>query len=411
MTLPTSFHQSVSHFGAILAMGTALFLSSCGEKEAEAPAEATAPAAEPAAEAAPVSEPPTAPEAPAADTLTAARDALFNHAVYTLGQKVTSPEAFPELNTITKDMLELLQTYYAELQKGAPSEERARLAVQIATTTRDLGAYTKARPAYESALQELQALPDELRSTPACQRLICSCHNGLGVCLLAQGNATEALASYEAAMEIDKALYDAVAPAEGTELPEGEVDPAISRAATDLLDSYRCLGDCQRAAEDPEEALTTYTRGQEIAQRLKRLSSDMSISFAKLLTSLGNLQNSLGKPQEALNAWVMAAKICQSLNASSPKLEVKAETKRCFESLVPAINSVGSQLQAAQEAASKQAEEEKAAAEQAAAEQAAAEKEAAERLAAEKQAAEEKAAAEKAEQEAANQRVRKRRRR
>jgi hypothetical protein len=151
--------------------------------------------------------------------------------------------------------------------------------------------------------------------------------------------------------------------------------------------------------------------GQELAQRLKRLSSDMSISFAKLLTSLGNLDNSLGKPQEALGAWVMAAKICQSLNASSPKLEVKAETKRCFEALVPAINSVGSQLQAAQQESEKKAEEDKAAAEQAAAEQAAAEKEAAERLAAEQKAAEEKAAAEKAAQEAAEKRVRNRRRR
>lgn len=411
MTFQHNFLPNCGRFTAILAAGAALFLSSCDEKETTAPAAEAAPVAtEPAPAPETAAEPEATPE-PATDQLAAAREALFNHAVYTLGQKVTSPEAFPELNTMTKDMLELMQAYYTELQKGEPSEERARLAVQIATTTRDLGAFSKAQAAYEAALQELEALPEAQRNTPACQRMLSSCHNGMGVCLLAQGKANEALEKYEAALTVDEAQYQAVAPKEGEELPEGEVEPNLSRAATDLLDSYRCLGDCQRAVDDPEEARTTYMKGQELAQRLKRLSADMSISFAKLLTSLGNLDNALGKQKEALGSWVMAAKICQSLNASSPKLEVKAETKRCFEALVPAINSVGSQLQAEQDAAQKKAEEDKAAAEQAAAEQAAAEKEAAERLAAEQKAAEEKAAAEQAAQEAANKRVRKRRNR
>ena len=132
--------------------------------------------------------------------------------------------------------------------------------------------------------------------------MLSSCHNGMGVCLLAQGKAAEALVKYEAALEIDEALYKAVAPEDGTELPEGDVEPKLSQAATDLLDSYRCLGDCQRAVDDPEEALATYTKGHELAQRLKRLSTDMSIAYVKLMTSLGNLDNSLGKPQEAMNS-------------------------------------------------------------------------------------------------------------
>ncbi|MBQ5665916.1 MAG: hypothetical protein IIV41_08650, partial [Akkermansia sp.] len=203
-------------------------------------------------------------------------------------------------------------------------------------------------------------------------------------------------------------------PKEGEELPAGDVAPDLSRAVTDLLGSYRCLGDCQRAADDPEEALSTYTKGKDLGERLKRLSSDMSIAYAKLLTSLGNLQNTMDKPQEAMGAWVMAARICQSLNASSPKLEVKAETKRCYDALVPAINAVAQKLQGEQQAAEQKAAEEKAAAEKAAAEAAEAEKAAAERLAAEQaaqKAAEEKAAAEQAAQQAAEQRVRKRRRR
>ncbi len=411
MILSDRFRKSSSRCAALLGMASVLCLSACEEKEAEpAPADAQpAPAAEqPAPEPAP--EPAPAPE-PEPSQAESGRDALFNFAVYTLAQKVTSPEQFPELNSMVKDMLEMLRSYYAELQKGDASLERARLALQIASTTRDLGAHSKALGEYENALKEIEALPEDVRNTPDAQRMLSSCHNGVGLCLLAQNKASEALPKYEAALAVDEALYQAVAPKEGEELPEGEVEPNLSRAAADLLGSYRCLGDCQRAVDDPEEARTTYMKGQELAQRLKRLSSEMSIAYVKLLTSLGNLDNAMGKSREAMGSWVMAAKVCQSLNASSPKLEVKAETKRCFEALLPAIQSVGQKLQSEQEEAQKKAEEENAAAEKAAQEAAAAEKEAAERLAAEQKAAEDKAAAEKAAQEAANKRVRKRRKR
>lgn len=406
-----SLYRLSGQYVAILGMGTALFLSSCGEKEEQpAPVEQAAPAAaeQPAPEVA--AEPAPAPEV-AEDKLAETKEALFNYAVYTLAQKVSSPEKFPELNSTVKDMLEMLRDYYAELQKGEACMERARLALQIASTTRDLGAYSKAQGEYENAQKEVELLPADVQGTPEAQRMLSACHNGVGVCLLAQNKAAEALQKYEAALAVDEAQYQAVAPKEGEELPDGEVEEKLSRAASDLLDSYRCLGDCQRALDDPEEARTTYMKGQTLAQRLKRLSSDMSIAYVKLLTSLGNLDNSSGKTQDAMGAWVMAAKICQSLNASSPKLEVKAETKRCFDALLPAIQSVGQKLQAEQGEAQKKQEEEKAAAEQAAAAAAEAEKAAAERLAAEQKAAEEKAASEKAAQEAANKRVRDRRRR
>ncbi len=411
MISPDRFRTSSSRYAAILGIASAFCLSSCGDKEAEA-AEPVEPPAAPAAEAPAAPAAPEPPPAPVVENkLEETRQALFEYAVYTLASKVGSPERFPELNTMVRDMLELQHKYYAELQKGEPCIERARLALQIASTTRELGAYTKAMAEYENAQKEIEALPEELKNSAEAQRMLSSCLNGSGQCLLTQNKANEALARYEAALVTDEAQYQKVAPAEGEELPEGEVAPALSRAATDLLDSYRCLGDCQRAVDDPEEALATYTKGHELAQRLKRLSAEMSIAYVKLLTSLGNLDNSLGKPKEAMGAWVMAAKICQSLNASSPKLEVKAETKRCFDALLPAIQSVGQKLQSEQEEAQKRAAEEKAAAEKAAQEAAEAEKAAAERLAAEQKAAEEKAAAEKAAQEAANKRVRNRRRR
>lgn len=409
MMIPDRFRKSSGRCAALLGMASVLCLSSCGEKDAEkaVASEQPSPAVvQPVPEVAP--EPAPAPEV---DQLKIRRDALFDYAVYALAQKVTSPEQFPELNSMVKEMLEMLRSYYAELQKGAPSLERARLALQIASTTRDLGAHTKAQGEYENALKEVEGLSEEEKASPEAQRMLSSCHNGIGLCLLAQNKAAEALPKYEAALAVDEALYQAVAPQDGEELPEGEVEPKLSRAAADLLGAYRCLGDCQRAVDDPEEAHTTYMKGQELAQRLKRLSSEMSIAYVKLLTSLGNLDNAMGRSKEAMASWVMAAKVCQSLNASSPKLEVKAETKRCFEALWPAIQSVGQKLQAEQEAAEKKAAEEKAAAEKAAAEAAAAEKAAAERLAAEQKAAEDKIAAEKAAQEAANKRVRNRRKR
>lgn len=414
MNFSEYFLQYGTRYAAIVGMASAFCLSSCGEKEAETqqpeqPAPAAVEPAPAAAEAPPAPEV-EAPQEKETDKLTEMKEALFNFAVYTLGQQVTSPEAFPELNSTVKDMLELLHNYYAELQKGEPSLERARLAVQIAGTTRNLGAFTKAQGEYEAAYKEIESLPEDVKNSAEAQRLLSSCHNGLGVCLLAQNNVSDALAKYEAALAVDEAQYAAVAPKEGENLPEGEVAPEISRAATDLLDSYRCLGDCQRAMDDPEEARTTYMKGQELVQRLKRLSSDMSISYVKLLTALGNLDNSMGKSKEALNSWLMAAKICQSLNGSSPKLDVKAETKRCFELLLPAIQSVSQKLQAEEQENQKKAEEEKAAAEKAAAEAKAAEEAAAKRLEEEQKAAAEKEAAEKSAQEAANKRVRKSRR-
>ena len=391
---------------AALGMAGMLWLSSCSEEQPEpTPAEAPeAPVADPA---------PAAPEEPPAepqvDTLAEARTALFNHAIYKLAAKASSPEVFPELNSTIKDMLELMTAYYTELQKGEPSEERARLALLIASTTRDLGAYSKAQGEYETARKEVESLPEALRNTPGVQRMLSSCLNGIGLCLLNQNKATEALPHYEQALALDEALFQAVGPKEGEELPPGDVAPDISRAAKELFDSYRCMGDCQWLAEGPEEARATYMKGHELGQRLKRLSSEMSIAYVKLLTSLGNLDNSQGKTQEAMAAWVMAARICQSLNASSPKLEVKAETKRCYEALLPPINEVAQKLQSEQKEAEQKAAEEKAAAEKAAAEAAAAEKAAAECLAAEQKAAEEKAA--KTAQEQTEQRVRKRRRR
>ena len=388
--------KNSSQFAALAGAAALLGLSSCEEK---------APGSEPAADVqeevqapppAEASEPAASADTPVStdntENLEKARTALFNHAVFTLGAKISSPDTFPELNSIAKDMLEMMQAYYAELQKGELTKERVQLAVQIAASTRDLGAFGKAMQEYENAIKEIEAMPEDFRKSTEGQRLLSACHNGMGVCQLSQNKASEALTCYEKAIELDEAIFNAVAPKDFENIStNSDVPPALSQATTDLLDSYRCLGDCHRVLGATEEAMNTYGKGIEIAQKLKRLSSDMSISYVKLLTSTGNLLNALNMPGEAHNAWVHAADICQKVNASSPRLDVKAETKRCFDALRPAIQAVGSKLQQIQQEKEKKLEEERRAAEQAAKENEAAAKAAEERLAMEQKAAEEQA--------------------
>lgn len=298
-------------------------------------------------------QPETTTEAPAtkvteapADALAQAREALFNEMLFGMSAKVTDPALFPELNEDVKTLLERMETYYGELAKAPEgSMERTRLALQIASTLRDLSS-NKALDAYTRAQGELNALPVALRNGADAKRYESDIENGIGSCLLMQRKPAEALPHYEAAMAIAQAQFDAVAPAEDAEPTEGEVAPELSTAATDLMDSLRCLGDCQRAADDPEEALATYRKGAELAARLKVLSSPMSISYVKLLTALGNIENAAGHSKEALGAWVAGANICKQLNNSSPRLDVKAETKRCFDALMPAIQTVANALNA-----------------------------------------------------------------
>lgn len=305
-------------------------------------------------------EQPTATPSPAdGDALAQAREALFNEALYELANKVTDPAIFPDLNEEVKVLLEQMETYYAELAKGPKGTmERTRLSLQIASTLMNLNS-GKAFDAYTTAQNELKSMPEAIRDSDDGKHCASDIENGLGACLLAQRKPLEAMPHFEAALAIAEAQFEAVAPAEGAEVPQGEVAPDLSRKATDVLDCLRCLGDCQMLAEDPEEARATYLRGQEVVTRLKVLSSSMSISYVKLLRALGNLENAGGRPKEALAAWATGAQICKQLNNSSPRLDVKAQTLRCYNTLIPAIQAVANSVNAAaaqEPAADKEAE-------------------------------------------------------
>lgn len=319
---------------SIAALTALTCLCSCDDKDkpappAEKPAET--PAAQPEAQ---------EPEPTAAET----KDALFEEALYALSARITAPDRYPELNSEVKNLLELMSNHYSALcRENADVKERARLSLLIAQTTRDLGAYPKAQAAFEQALADLAALPDDAKNTADAKHRLSAAYNGMGFSLLAQGKAQEALTWYEKAMLSDEERILALAPAEGEEI-EGDVPADLGSAAADALDSYRCMGDCLRAAGDPEEAAETYKKGLELIGRLKKLSTDMSLSYIKLLTAIGNHNNANGKPREAFAAWLRAAQFCEQLNAASPRLDIKAETKRCHDALLPALQATAAKL-------------------------------------------------------------------
>lgn len=321
--------------GVALSLVSILGLCACEDKE-----QAAEPKPEQTAEA------PT-PAAPAPAELSAfdeARDALFDHAVFVLGQRVTSPDTFPEVNTEVKDMLELLQNYYAALQNEPEMpEERARVSLQIAQTICDLGAYAKAYEAYETAAKDIEALPENVRNSRETKRSLSAIAAGKGACLLAQSKASEALEYYKQSLELDMAMLKELHPEDKP--IEGEtVPPELAAAATGVLDSYRCLGDCQNIAGDPEEARETYRKGMELVQKLRVLAPSMAVSYVKLLIATADLENELGDARKALAGWQQAAELCQGLNQANASLKIKADTKRLHDTLIRPIMQMRARL-------------------------------------------------------------------
>ena len=231
-------------------------LSSCGD---DGPKDA---AAAPAAQA----EQTAAPAVSNAETLQQSRDALFNAAVYDLALTISDNDAFPVFNTKSRDFLELLNKYYTELRANSKDQrERVRAASALAKVLRNVGgAYPRAEAAYRDALTECQSLPKEELAAPEGQQILSSINNGIASCLLMQGKNAEALKYYNEALKIDKAQFDAVDMKEGESISGKDAITALSRAVVEVVDSYRCLADCQLIGDDPEEAMDTYKKGVEL---------------------------------------------------------------------------------------------------------------------------------------------------
>lgn len=307
------------------------FLASCGDegpKDAQLAQQGSGTAA--------------APEAAAAGSLAESRDALFNAAVYDLVLTISDNDAFPVFNTKARDFVELLSNYYDHLRaESKDARERVRAASALAKVLRNVGgAYPRAEAAYRDALKECQALTPAELDSPEGQHTLSSINNGIASCLLMQGNNKEALQYYDAALKIDEAQFKAVDMKEGDTISGKEAITALSRAVVEVVDSYRCLADCQLIGDDPEEALDTYKKGIEIAAKYQgQPTVEMAVSFSKIYTSYGNLEQRNGNSDKARQAWAIAANLCTAANNGTTDLLQKLETKRDYDALIEALKA------------------------------------------------------------------------
>ena len=341
---------------AALGLVSAWSLCSCGDEKPEA-----APASEPAAE-----QPAAAPaaEAPELSDFDKTRDSLFDHMVFRLAQKVSNPELFPEVNAEVRDALALLTDYYAALAKEPDmAEERARTALLIAGITCDLGAYAKAYTAYEEAMKQVDALPEDIRNGRDANRSRSMIESGLGACLLYQGKSADALEHFRKSLELDLAIFKELHPDETKALEENNVDPEVAQAASSVMDSYRCLGDCYNVQGDTEEAKETYKKGLEMVPALRVVTPTMAIAYIKLLIASADLENSTGNMKGAYVAWFQAGDLSKKIALGNHPIGVRAEAKRLNESLIRPLMQVEAKLKEEQrkaaeaEAAARQAEQ------------------------------------------------------
>lgn len=291
-------------------------------------------------------------EAAPAPVDTSAKDALFEAMLYDLGKQASELASHPELTESVRNMLALMEDYYsqtADSTKG--TTPRLRLSVRLADVARDLTAWERACNSYDRALADYEALPAAERDKTEAKRMLSAIYNGRGFCLMQQRKFSEAQEYYTKALAIDAALYELVAPPEGEALPEGDVEPALARAAEDYFFSYRCLGECQEFVGDPEEARETLKNGIELAKRLDRLSPGMNLQYIRLLGALGNLEVRCGNEREALLKWADAANMCQRLFRSTGNLSIRYKTQRQLQSLMPNIKALQEKLQPAEQSA------------------------------------------------------------
>ena len=313
------------------------FLSSCGDDGPKDQSQA----------------PQGAPAVSNGQTLQQSRDALFNAAVYDLVTTISDNDQFPVFNTKARDFVELLDKYCTELRANSKDQrERVRATHALAKVLRNVGgAYPRAEAAYREALKECQALPPEELAAAEGQHTLSAINNGIASCLLMQGNNAEALKYYQEALKIDKALFDAVDMKEGESISGKEAITALSSAVVEVVDSYRCLADCQLIGDDPEEAMDTYKKGIEIAAKYQgQPTVDMAISFSKIYTAYGNLEQKNGDAQKARQAWAIAAQLCTAANNGTADLLQKLETKRDYDALIEVLKVTQPVEQPAEEA-------------------------------------------------------------
>lgn len=274
--------------------------------------------------------------------------ALLESLIYDLGRCASENAQHPELNTAVRNMLELLEKYY-EQSKDAMSgtPERVRLALRMADTTRDLTAWARACGFYDEAQAAFDAMSQELRDKPENKRLLSSIRNGKAFCRMRSGNMEEAVKLYTEVLALDNELYTMVVPTEGPVIPEQEAVPdGVSQAAAAVFSSYRCLGECQMLADDPEEARETLKTGIALAEEIRRLTPEMHMQYIRLLVAMGNLESRCGNDNEVLRYWTRAAEMCRALHSATNDPAVRSKVEQAFRNLVPNVQALSEKLNA-----------------------------------------------------------------
>lgn len=333
--------QRIYSLSAVAAIGliSSLGLNSCNDDGSpRTPETAKAPEIQPAL-----------PEAPAA-TASPEESALLDYMLYNVGNMVGKQAANPLWRDSVRDMRNQVESYYNSLKANqGNSIKTVRLGQLYADITLNLAAFDKAIDIYNSVLKDWEELPESDRTGIEGRRIRSAIANGTGSALLSRRRATEALPYYEKALEIDTEIFNELLPPDSNGvLPPGDgASKDLERAAEDLVSSYRCLGECQFIADDPEEARDTYKKGQELVTRMNNLRPSVTLQFIRLLSSMGNLESNVGETKRAFAAWSSAANLAQRLLRTAPSASVQAQVRNFLRELEPSIKSVGQKLKEA----------------------------------------------------------------
>lgn len=335
-------------------MGAAcmLGLTSCGDKEAEQ-GKAESKAA--------VQEKVEAPEKSTPVVVeNAQQEELLNYMIFNVGKRIGDHAADMEWREDVRDMRNKLESYYESLNaQNGNVQTRIQLGLMLADITRSMGSIDKAQTYYADLLKLWESQDQETRASLEGRRERSSIANGMGACNLMQRKTAEALPYYEEALKIDTDIFNELAPDDGGALPAGDdLSPDLARAAEDILSSYRCLGDCQRWADDPEEARDTYKKGIELVNRMSNLNAGISLQYIRLLSAQGDLENSCGEIKKAGMAWAQACKLAEGAYKIAPNGSLRAKIRRDYRKLENSIKAIRPKLQEQQETARKAADAE-----------------------------------------------------
>ncbi len=335
--------------GTLIALAASLstlgILSSCQEEqeEQEETSDATpAPAATP-----------TTPEKPSVLTPEQAQAELNAYLNNEVKDLVISSASSPAVRDVASVLLEKLEAYYAAMNEQPMSIEKLELAVDIAEFQRQFAAWDRSYASFERALKDWESLEMKQKTLVPVQRLKSSIYNGLAATLLYRP-ASDAAATaernekslnyFKEQLDSDLSIFNNVGPKEGDPIPATEWGDEVNRATSDLISSYRCVGDGLLFNNNVEDARIAYSEGVKIAQRVQKLSEAPSMQLIKILAALGDLESKEGNDAEALKSWSTAAQIAIQLNKNSSNSRTKLETKQITDRLTPVIRK----LQAAQ---------------------------------------------------------------